>query len=129
MPSFLRRGWYRYSKLGKRRKNKQVWRRPTGRDNKMREKRRGYSDIVGIGHRTEKKLRNKIKGKIPIQINNLKDLEKLEKGNIAIIGKVGKKMKIELAKKASELKIDFVNMNSKSFLKKVNKKDKKNESK
>ena len=38
---FKRRIWNRYSKLGKKRKKKQVWRRPTGRDNPMREKKRG----------------------------------------------------------------------------------------
>jgi ribosomal protein L32E len=37
---FLRRIWSRYSKLGKKRKKKQVWRKPRGRDNKMREKRK-----------------------------------------------------------------------------------------
>jgi len=38
MKKFLRRTWSRYSKLGRKRKKKQKWRKPTGRDNKMREK-------------------------------------------------------------------------------------------
>ena len=60
MKKFLRRTWNRYSKLGKRRKKKQVWRRPTGRDNKMREKRRGYPAVVSLGYRKEKNTRGKI---------------------------------------------------------------------
>jgi large subunit ribosomal protein L32e len=86
---FLRRTWSRYSKLGKRRKNKQVWRKPTGRDNKMREKRRGYPAIVSIGHRTDKKSRGKVKEKIPKTVRNLLDLKNLEKNDIIILGRIG----------------------------------------
>ena len=57
---FLRRIWKRYSKLGRKRKKEQKWRRPKGRDNKMREKRRGYPITVRIGYRGEKKERGKV---------------------------------------------------------------------
>jgi large subunit ribosomal protein L32e len=100
MKKFLRRTWNRYSKLGKRRKKKQVWRSPKGRDNKMREKRRGYPKVVSIGYRASKETRGKIREKIPFIVNNLKDFEKIKKDNIVIIGNVGKKKKIEIAKKA-----------------------------
>ena len=53
-PKFLRRTSSRYSKLGKGRKKKQIWRRPTGRHNKMRNKRNGYPVIVSIGYGTKK---------------------------------------------------------------------------
>ncbi len=125
MKKFLRRTWNRYSKLGKRRKKKQVWRSPKGRDNKMREKRRGYPKVVSIGYRTSKKTRGKIREKIPFTINNLKDFEKIKKENIIIIGNVGKKKKIEIAKKAKKEGIEVQNLNLKKFLEK----EKKNESK
>ena len=54
MPKFLRRISNRLSKLGRRRKSKQVWRRPKGRDNPIREKKKGYPPMVNTGYRTEK---------------------------------------------------------------------------
>lgn len=106
---FLRRTCIEVSKLGKRRKKKQKWRRPTGRDNKMREKRRGYPAVVSIGYKKEKILRGKIQGKKPIVVMNLKELEKLNKNEAIIIGKVGKKKRKEILKKAEERKISVYN--------------------
>ncbi len=117
MVKFLRRSWDRYAKLGKGRKKKQTWRKPTGRDNKMREKKKGYPAVVSIGYGTDKKVRGRLEGKNPIIINNLKDLEKIKENEIAMIGKVGKKKKIEIAKKAKEMKIKIYNMNPEKFLK------------
>ena len=72
MKRFLRRVWNRYSKLGRNRKKKQKWRRPTGRDNKMREKRTGYASRVGIGYIVNKK----IKIKTPMKVFNIQDIKK-----------------------------------------------------
>ena len=62
---------------------------------------------------------------------NLKDLEKLNKESIGIVGNVGKKKKIEIAKKAQTMKIRLKNLNVEKFLKGIdtlNKlKDKKSE--
>jgi len=113
MVKFLRRTWSRYAKLGKGRKKKQVWRRPTGRHNKMREKRKGSAAVVSIGYRSNRKLRER---KI-IKINNVKDLEKMKKNEVAIISGIGKRKKIEIAKKAKEMKIEIYNMNPEKFLK------------
>jgi large subunit ribosomal protein L32e len=122
--AFLRRTWNRYSKLGKKRKKKQVWRRPTGRDNKMREKRRGYPTVVSIGYKKSRKEKKK-----QVLIRNISDLEKIKKGDVVIIGNIGKKKKIELIKKAKEKKIPL-NINIEKFLKKnKEKKGKKKEEK
>ena len=118
---FLRRVWGNYSKLGRGRKKKQVWRRPTGRDNKMREKRRGYPAVVSLGYRTNKKVRNTIDEKTPKLIKNVKELEMIKKNEIVILGNVGKKKKIEIAKKAKEMKIEIHNLNIKKLLKKTTK--------
>lgn len=125
MVKFLRRSSDRYSKLGKRRKKKQKWKKPTGRDNKMREKRKGYPATVSIGYSTDKKERTLLKNKKPRQINNLKDLEKMKKNEIAVIGNVGKKKKIDIAKKILEMNIETYNINPKKYLK-LNTKTKKN---
>ena len=60
---------------------------------------------------------------------NLKDLEKIKKNEIGIVGKIGMKKKIEIAKKAKELKIELKNVNVNSFLKKTEKENKKNSQK
>jgi len=122
--AFLRRTSNRYSKLGKRRKKKQIWRRPTGRDNKMRERRRGYPVRVSIGYKKAEKEKE-------IIIKNPGELERIDKKLIIIVGNVGKKKKIEIVKKAKELKIQLSNLNVNAFLKKnkPKKKEKKEESK
>src|SRR3989338_7802299 len=129
MTKFLRRTSKHYSKLGKKRKNKQTWRRPTGRDNKMREKRRGYPVVVSIGYRKDKKIRGMIEDKKPLIIMNIKDLNNIKKDQIAVVGNIGKKKKIEIIKKAEEKKIEIKNVNSKKFLNKIEKENKKKESK
>jgi len=121
MTNFLRRTWGRYSKLGKKRRKKQVWRRPTGRDNKMRAKRKGYPAIVSIGYKKSKKL-----GKKMVVVMNLKDLGEIKKNEIVIIGSMGKRKKIEILQKAKEKKISIQNINTEEFLKKnLNIKEKK----
>lgn len=127
MSKFLRRVWSRYSKLGKRRKKKQKWRRPTGRDNKMREKRRGYPAVVSIGYRKSSKERSE-NAKNTIYISNAKELDKVKQGQKVVIADVGNRKRNEIAKKAEEKKIKIQNLNVKKFLKKQGRKNK-NESK
>lgn len=124
-PKFLRRKVHAYSKLGKGRKKKQVWRKPTGRDNKMREKRKGRPTVVSLGYRSEKNSRNTLKNKKPLIIMNPSDLKKVSKDNIAIIGSIGKKKKLEIAQKAKEMKIQIYNMNPDKFIEKNKKPEKK----
>lgn len=104
-PKFLRKDWNKKSKLGKRRKKKQVWRKPKGRHNKLREKRKGHGKMPSIGYSQPKEIRGKIKGLVPVLVHNVKELEKVKNGEIAIFASVGKKKKIEMAKKAKELNI------------------------
>ena len=123
MTTFLRRGWFRYSKLGKKRKNKQVWRRPSGRDNKMREKRRGYPPVVSIGYGTKKEEKGVIEGKKPVKIMTIKDLGKIKKNEVGLLGKIGKKKRLEIAKLAEEKGIKIANLNVKKVLRKELRKD------
>jgi large subunit ribosomal protein L32e len=112
---FIRRNWNRFSKLGKKRKKKQVWRRAKGRDNKIREKRKGYPVKVMIGFKQTQKPK-------PILVNNVNDLKKIKKGKKVIIGKVGMKKKIEIIKKAKKEGIAIQNLNINKILKKDEKK-------
>ncbi|MCX6749441.1 MAG: hypothetical protein NTW17_01700 [Candidatus Pacearchaeota archaeon] len=109
---FLRRNIGFHLRIGKRKKRKQVWRKPKGRDNKMRECRKGRPPIVSIGYGRKKERKN------IFTIYNVKDLEDIKKEQIVILGKIGKKKKIEILKKAMEKKINFQNINTKKFFKK-----------
>lgn len=122
---FLRRTWKRYSKLGRKRKKKQTWRRPTGRDNKMRERKKGHSKVVSIGYKTDKKIRKKINKKNPVTFYNVNQLKEIKKNQIAILGKIGEKKKIEIVKKAKQEKIPIHNLDIKGFLQKNEKKENK----
>ncbi len=126
---FIRRNWTKASRLGKGRKSKQVWRAPKGRHSKTRRKRKGYPIKVMIGFKQENKERNLINKQTPVMVNNIKELGKIGKGQIAIIGKVGMKKKIEFAKLAKEKGISIHNLNIKKTLKKEKKKETKAEEK
>ena len=52
---FIRTDFAKYSKLGVRRKKKQVYRKSKGIDNKMRLNMKGHSRKVKAGFRSEKK--------------------------------------------------------------------------
>ena len=89
----------------------------------MREKRKGYPVVVKIGYKQKEKLKGLIQEKTPILVNNIKDLKKIIGKKIGIVGKIGKKKKLEIAKKAKEMKVELKNMNINSFLKKHEKKE------
>lgn len=118
---FLQRDWHKYSKLGKGRKKKQRWRRPKGRDNKMRLQERGYSKVVSVGYKKPEKNRGKIEGKEVIIIKTVNQLEKIGENQIASIGRVGQKRKIEIAKAAKQKNMKIINLNISKFLKQVEK--------
>ncbi|MEK6917430.1 MAG: eL32 family ribosomal protein [Nanoarchaeota archaeon] len=118
MTKFLRRNSDKFSKLGLRKKKKQVWRSPKGRHNKMRKKRKGYPAVVSIGYATNRKTRGKIDNKNQIEVNNIKELAGLKNNDIVLIGKIGKRKKIEIVKKLKEMKISVSNLNINKFLKK-----------
>ena len=107
---FIRRDSNRYSKIGKKRKKLQKWRKPKGRDNQMRLKRHGYPKNVSIGYKKPKKESGKIKGKIPVLVKNVAELNKVSKNKIIIVGKVGAKKKLEIIKKSKEMKIPLANI-------------------
>jgi len=128
MATFLRRD-SKLKKFGKGRGKKAKWRSPKGRDNKLREKRKGYGKVVSIGYSSDKKLRGKLNGKIPVIVSNVSDLKLITKEKIGVVSRIGKKKKIEIAKKAKELKVELKNLNPKSYLKLKEKKEKEDEPK
>jgi large subunit ribosomal protein L32e len=105
---FLRRLAKRHSKLGKGRKKKQKWRKPKGRDNKMREEKKGKPAVVKVGYRTPKKDRGKINGKEVKRVENIKQAEELEKG-VAIIASIGSKKRKKIEEILKKKKIEILN--------------------
>ena len=124
---FLRSKWRTYSKLGRGRKKKQKYRRARGIHSKMGKKMKGNPRCVSIGFKKTEK------GRITTRIiQNIKQLLEMKKGDKVILAKVGKKKKIEIAKKAKELGIEIINLNINKFFKKIEReksKDKKTEAK
>jgi ribosomal protein L32E len=108
-----------YSKLGLRRKKKQKYRKGKGLDNKVRLKMKGHLKNVSIGFRSEKRTRDKINRLGKVKIESIEDLKKIKEGDIGVLAKMGNKKKIEIAKKAQELKISLVNLNPNKFLSKI----------
>ena len=88
----------------------------------MRERRIGYPVRVEIGYKQDKKNRNKVEGKGLVLVRNVSELNKLNKNDVAVIAKIGKKKKIEIAKMAEEMKLQVYNLNTKKLLKNTGKK-------
>jgi len=108
-------------RLGGRRK-KLKWRRSKGMHAKIRQKWKGYSQMPSPGYKTPRKTRGLIENKIPVIINNVQDLLKIKTNEIGIIAKsVGNKKKIEIAKKALEMKANFANFDANKFLEEIKK--------
>jgi len=110
---FKRQESGRHSKLGKNRKKLQKWRKPKGRDSKMRLSRKGYSKTVSIGYKSARKESGKINNLTPVLIYNLKDLNSLNNKSLAILARVGAKKKLELIKLAQEKNIQILNVGGK----------------
>ncbi|MEM3122059.1 MAG: eL32 family ribosomal protein [Candidatus Pacearchaeota archaeon] len=120
---FLRRNTKEYLRLGRKRRKLQKWRKPKGRDNKMRLNEKGRAGIVKIGYKQSKNIRGMKEGKKIKMIQNISEMKLLEKGDIITIGRMGVKKKKEIAKIAEELGIKIINANLKKFLKAENVKE------
>ena len=101
-PNFLRKDWHKKIRLGSTVKKKRKWKKAYGRHNKIRLGRKGHSVRPKIGWGSAKKEK-------AVRIENLRQLESLEKGQEIIIASVGKKKKESLIKKASEMNLKILN--------------------
>ncbi len=118
-PNFQRTKFRAYVKLGSRQKSKQKYTRATGRHNKTRQKWKSRPKMVEIGYKNKVVERGLIYGKTPVVIRNIIDIQNVGKNMIAIIGNIGMKKKIEVAKEIIKRNIEVANLNVKKFLRKV----------
>ena len=114
---FKRQQWW-IKRLGEK------WRKPKGRQSKLRKQVKGRPKLPKIGFRTPKEERGLIKigEKLmrPVMIRNIKDLKKVNpKEEIGIVASsVGKKKRNEIAKEAEKLGIRLLNLKLRKFKKK-----------
>ncbi|MCA9485555.1 MAG: 50S ribosomal protein L32e [Nanoarchaeota archaeon] len=111
---FVRQDVSRYAKLGKNRKKLQKWRKPKGRDSKMRLSMKSYPASPTVGHKSPKKDSGKIDGMTPILVHNTNELLSLTKGQVAILASIGARKKLEVIKLAEEKKIQIINLKGES---------------
>ena len=105
-PDFVRQESWRYDRLA------ENWRKPKGKDNKMRKQKSGMPALVKVGYRGPRASRGlHPSGYRDIVIHNTAELSKLDpKKDAARIGHtVGKKKRIEIISKAVELGIKVLN--------------------
>jgi large subunit ribosomal protein L32e len=118
-PRFYRKDYWKISRLGKKRKKLLTWRRPRGRHSKIREKWKGYFRQPSVGWGSPNEVKGTVNGLFPKLINNLNELKLIKNNEIAIVGKIGNKKKIEIAKYAIEKNLKLLNLNTKKFLEKI----------
>jgi large subunit ribosomal protein L32e len=105
-PKFIRQESWRYDRLA------QNWRRPKGKDNKMRKQKSGMPAIVKVGYRGPRAARGlHPSGYTDNLIYNAAELARLDpKKDAARIGHtVGKKKRIDIINKAIERGIKVLN--------------------
>ena len=105
-PNFVRQESWRYDRLA------ENWRKPKGKDNKMRKQKSGMPALVKVGYRGPRASRGlHPSGYRDIVIHNTAELSKLDpKKDAARIGHtVGNKKRIEIISKAGELGIKVLN--------------------
>ncbi len=98
-PKFRRQEWWKRARL------EPVWRRPRGRDSKLKKSKKGYGHLVKVGWRNPKLLRGKnwlgLEAALVANSNQLTGLDP-KRHMIVIAGSVGAKKRAEIIKKAEE---------------------------
>ncbi len=105
-PKFLRTETWKHISF----KNDPKWRKPRGKDNKMRMKRSGKQPLVSVGYRGPKEVRGRhASGLEEVMISNPGQVDGLENVIIRINAAVGNKKKIEIVKKAAKSNLKIAN--------------------
>jgi large subunit ribosomal protein L32e len=105
-PKFIRQESWRYDRLA------ENWRKPKGKDNKMRKQKSGMPAIVKVGYRGPKVARGlHPSGYTDNVVHNVAELAKLNpKTDAARLGHtVGTRKRVEIIAKAAELGIKVLN--------------------
>jgi large subunit ribosomal protein L32e len=118
-PEFVRQESWRYDRLAPN------WRKPKGKDNKMRRQVSGVPPLAKVGYKGPRKSRGlHPSGYNDILIFNIKDLTKIDPkmDAVRIAHGVGNKKRIEIVTEATKLKMKILNPGKVESIKKVAKK-------
>ena len=105
-PEFVRQESWRYKKLASN------WRKPKGKDNKMRKQVSGVPRLVKVGYKGPRISRGlHPSGYNDVLVFNTRDLTKIDpmKDAVRIAHGVGNKKRIEIVTEATKLKIKILN--------------------
>jgi large subunit ribosomal protein L32e len=105
-PKFIRQESWRYDRLA------DNWRKPKGKDNKMRKQKSGMPAIVKIGYRSPKAVRGlHPSGYTDNIVHNVAEVAKLDpkKDAARIAHTIGKRKRIEIIAKATEAGVKVLN--------------------
>lgn len=105
-PAFVRQESWRYVRL------KPNWRRPRGKDSKMRLQKSGAPQLVKIGYRTPRKYRDlHPSGYMEVLVYRVEELEGLDpaKHAVRIAGSVGRLRKIKIVEEANKKGLKVLN--------------------
>ena len=105
-PEFVRQESWRYIRL------KPNWRRPRGKDSKLRLQRSGWPPLVKIGYRTPRKYRDlHPSGYREVLVYRPEDLRGLdpEVHAVRIAGSVGMKKRLQIVEEAEKLGLKILN--------------------
>lgn len=108
---FLRQDYMRHLRLGKKARKLQKWRKPRGVHSKMRRKRFSYPLQPGIGYGTPRAEAGKVNGLMPMLVHNVTELSSLGRDSAVIIARVGARKKLDIIRKAEEMKLRILNVN------------------
>jgi large subunit ribosomal protein L32e len=106
MPKFRRQEWFRFRRLGEK------WRRPRGKDSKMRLGKRGKPAMPSVGYKSPKLTRGlHPSGLVEVLVNSLKDIEGLNPSRqaVRIASSVGRRKREQIITRAKELGIRVLN--------------------
>ena len=115
----ISQGSWRYDRLAPN------WRRPKGKDNKMRKQVSGVPPLAKVGYKGPRKARGlHPSGYNDILVFNIKDLRKIDSkvDAVRIAHTVGNKKRIEIVTEATKLKMKILNPGKIESLKKLPKK-------
>lgn len=117
-PKFLRTDWHKKIRLGRGVKKNLKWHGAKGRHNKLRLNRKGRMQRPKVGWGAENEVKGFVKGMEAVRVENVKEVETVHASQVPfsraksvgiIIGKVGKKKRLDMIKKANEMKIVILN--------------------
>ncbi len=115
-PSFVRQQGKSIAKL------EEKWRQPKGLHSKLRKKLEGKGKHPSMGYSSPKKVRGlNASGMKEVIVNNVKELEAIKKGEVAVVGSnVGKRKLVDILKKAKDMNVKVSNIKDpEGFIKKV----------